>query len=225
MFGFGSGKSRLADVPQPSLEELHKRTRIVVIDDTPEHFPIDILRNEGYAIDSWKRVEDLGKLESGAFDIIFLDIANVAEHLDPVSDGIGVLRHLKKYNPGQIVVAFSGRPFSIGQTEFFRLADDTMSKPISALDAKERIDNLLMSKVTVTHYWGAIAALLQRADVPTKKIAALEKAVLKAARKDTDFEQLKASVRGLVTDAQLAVSLGTLIVKIASLCSAGLGHA
>ncbi|MGB3087490.1 MAG: hypothetical protein WBC53_07175, partial [Phycisphaerae bacterium] len=78
-------------------------TRIVVIDDEKEAFPLDVLASQGYAIDHWGDVKDLQKLETGFYDIIILDIGGVGQELDADNEGLGVLRHIKKVNPSQIV--------------------------------------------------------------------------------------------------------------------------
>ena len=50
MFGFGK-KLTIADLPAPSLSELKKRTKILVIEDDENSFPFDLLRREGYSIE------------------------------------------------------------------------------------------------------------------------------------------------------------------------------
>ena len=65
---------------QIDTEELRRRIRIVVIDDE-DSFPVSLFQSEGYAIDKWDKVIDYGKIESGFYDIIVLDIKGVAQHI------------------------------------------------------------------------------------------------------------------------------------------------
>ena len=77
-------------------EELKKRIRIVLIDDE-QGFPLKLFQAEGYAIEHWEKVVSVsyGKLESGFYDIIILDIKGVAEEISK-DDGLGVLENIKK---------------------------------------------------------------------------------------------------------------------------------
>ena len=56
------------------LVELKKRCKIVVIDDEEASFPTAALKNDGYTIDWWPRVDadGLARLESDQFDVIIL---------------------------------------------------------------------------------------------------------------------------------------------------------
>lgn len=42
-----------SDLSSPPISELRKRTRILVIDDDSNAFPVALLKKEGYAIDYW----------------------------------------------------------------------------------------------------------------------------------------------------------------------------
>ena len=54
---------RKREWPSLSLEEIKKRSRILVIDDN-EFFYLELFRNDEYSIDKWDDVEDLSKLET-----------------------------------------------------------------------------------------------------------------------------------------------------------------
>ncbi len=206
----------VASLDRPSFPELRKRTRIVVIDDDPDSFPVALLRKEGYAIDQWDKVETMSDLTDGLFDIIFLDIHGVAEHLSE-QDGLGIIEHIKNREPSQIVVAFSGDSYDLSKNRFFAMADDTLAKPIDVAKCKESIDRLIEARHRPEFYWGQIAQSLKNLGLSTRKVRKLETQFAKAlAKKDKDgaMEVLK----GVVTDPEVLKTLISIGGKIAILC-------
>ena len=143
-----------------NFDELKKRVRIVVIDDE-DSFPIKLFQSEGYAVDKWDKVTQgtYGKLESGFYDIIVLDIKGVATELS-ADDGLGVLESLKKRNPAQIIIAFSQHSYDLSVVRFWQLADEHISKPSDFLKIKEIIDNLINTKYNPSRYVNAFKHLL-----------------------------------------------------------------
>lgn len=216
MFGLLKRRS-LASLEKPlSLRELRKQTKIVVIDDDENAFPVKALQEEGYTIEYWPEVRSLDRLEQGDFDIIVLDIAGVAKKFSPEDDGFGVLQHLKANNPSQIIVAFSGQSFDLSKQQFFRLADDTMPKPVNPLKCKQVLDHLIESRMTVKHLWETVVAVLRTAEVPEKKIKQLEKQIASAISSGGKPD-LKAVVSSVVEKGDLAAKVAAVVMKIASL--------
>jgi DNA-binding NtrC family response regulator len=209
------GKKKIADLPAPPAAEIIKRTRILVIDDDPHSFPIETLKREGYAIDHWPKVQNLRTLEEGQYDIIFLDIQGVAQEYSK-DDGLGVLEHLKEVNPSQIVVAFSAHSYDLSKNRFWRLADDSLSKPVEAAKCKRLIDNLIESKRTPSHYWQAIVTLLQRQGLTAKQIERVEDKVARALAKK-DQKGIMEALEPVVKNTELVVRLAGIAMKIAAL--------
>jgi CheY-like chemotaxis protein len=162
--------------------ESRKRARILVIDDDERAFPVKLLQNEGYNVQYWPNVQSLRALEEGEFDIIILDITGISSPELSKSEGLGVLEHLKKHNPGQIVVAYSGQSFDLSQQRFFRLADDFLTKPSDLVECKQRIDQLLQTRFTALHYWNALVDVLKKNEVPATKIKSFESLFVKKAQ-------------------------------------------
>lgn len=153
-------------------EELKKRTRIVVIDDEIG-FPIDLFKNEGYSIDKWDKVVDYGKLESGLYDIIILDIKGVALHISS-EDGLGVLESIKQKNPSQIIIAFSQHSYDLSKARFWELADEKIAKPSDFLKIKKIIDNLIDKKFRPERYISTLHEILRSNNIPTKEIRKID---------------------------------------------------
>jgi len=159
-------------------DEIRKRARILVIDDDPAAFPCTLLEKEGYNVRYWEKVENLHDLENGEFDIIVLDIYGVASLNISPNDGLGVLKHIKKHNRAQLVIAYSGHKHDFSQSEFWSLADDYLGKPSSLIECKQKIDDLLKSYFTPQHYWNIAVSMLKEAGVKDKKLRSLERQVI-----------------------------------------------
>ena len=166
------------------LTEARKRARILVIDDHQSAFPVKLLQDEGYNVQYWEKVKNLRSLEEGEFDIIILDIAGISSPEMSRQDGLGVLQHLKKHNPGQIIVAYSGQSFDLGQQKFFQQADDFLGKPSDLLECKQKIDQLLQSKFTAAHYWNTLVDVLKRNDTPVTTIKKFETLFVRKAKQN-----------------------------------------
>lgn len=173
-------KKTIADVSvKLPLSELRKRARILVVDDDPTAFPHKLLQKDGYNVTYWKGVDSIRDLESGEFDVIVLDIHGIAAPEVSSLGGIGILSHVKKYNPGQIIIAYSGEKYDLRHADFWNIADDYLGKPSSLLDCKQKIDALLEQKFTANYYANVLRALLREHGVSEKNIAKLEAEVLK----------------------------------------------
>jgi len=208
-------KKKISTIPLPNVDVLRKRTRILVIDDDENSFPFEIMRNEGYALDYWPKIQNLGKLERGEYDIIILDIGGVAQEYTH-ENGLGILEHLKDVNPAQIVVAFSGQTFDLSKNRFWQMADDSLSKPVDATKCKRTLDNLIENKMTLSHYWGVVVEVLKREQVSDKNIAQLEDKLARALQ-HKDVEGICDTLRSVCAKADLALRLASIGAKMAAL--------
>lgn len=213
---FWRGTRKLSDPPSGfQTAKLRSFAKILVIDDDPNSFPVKTLKTEGYNVDYWDHVENLSRLESGEFDIIILDIGGVADHLS-TQDGLAVLEQLKRSNPAQIIVAFSGQTFDLSKTSFWKLADDTLPKPVDVIKCKQVIDNLLETKISVRGYWNGIVALLQAREVPQRKISKIEDQIASALN-DGKIPNGQAVFEHVLRNGQDLITALALVGKIAGL--------
>jgi DNA-binding response OmpR family regulator len=209
-------KRRLSDVAaKPALPSLRKLARILVIDDDPNSFPFKPLQSEGYNIEWWGQVDNIGRLEAGEFDIIILDIVGVASQWSS-QDGLGVLEHLKNRSPAQIIVAFSGHTFDLSKTRFWKLADETLPKPVDALKCMQVIDNILETTFTAKHYWDGISELLRANGVPQRRIDSLEDNLARAIDDGAKVDYAS-RFRGLLKTTEHTITLVSLGEKIGKL--------
>ncbi len=204
----------------PPASELRKRTKIVVIDDDPDSFPTKALRDEGYTLEWWSKVDGqaLSRLERGDFDIVVLDIQGIAEpSLSDTGDGLGVLRRIKSVNQRQVVVAFSGQSYDLGSVPFWKMADDALRKPVTIIQCKELIDRLIAKHVSVRGYWDNVRALLEQSAVSPRRIQALERRIVQSAQGASaiTLEQ----VRDIVGTIENLETVFVWVRRILSLCT------
>lgn len=198
------------------LESLIQRTRILVIDDVDTEFPFTVLKSQGYSIDYWEDVRDLPRLEAGFYDIIVLDIGGIGQDLDPDEEGVAVLKHLKQVNPAQIIVAYSGQSHESRRIPFFKLADQYVPKPTSAIVWKEILDDLIQNKITVPFLWDQLRRALQASGVSPKQIRRFEATLVKATKnRESDPQELTRKALGTL---EHAATIASTVGRILALC-------
>jgi DNA-binding response OmpR family regulator len=209
-------QKRIESLPfNKTSSELKRKTKIVVIDDEEESFPYKLLQDDGYTIEWWEKVDaqKLNRLENGDFDIIILDIMGVADRELSNTDGIGVLKRIKNVNKHQIIVAFSGQSYDLSKTEFWRLADDALSKPVTFIQCKEILDSLIRKHINIISYWNAVKAQLVANNTPESNIRKIEKDIVKLLECNTQFDE-KQFVNKFFSGVQNTASILTLIQAI-----------
>lgn len=162
--------------PQYDFDVLRKRLRLLVIDDE-DVFPITLFREAGYNIERWENVKNYTSLENGDFDIIILDILNVAKDLSE-DDGFGVLESLKRHNPAQIVIAYSAHSFDFSKQKFWELADAKITKPSMFLKIKEIVDKTITECFTLERYVDVLHKTLINQNLSEKDIAKIDNEII-----------------------------------------------
>lgn len=216
-------KRTISDVAKPlSPEALKRLTRIVVIDDEPDSVPTDDLRANGYSVEYWPLIDAarLARLERGEFDIVILDIQGiVSPGFSDTGDGLGVLRRLKKANPSQTIIACSGQSYRIDAMDFYRNADATLAKPISAIRAMETLDGVMQTRIGVGTYWEAIATLLKAGGVAESRITELEGEIAEAMTKGSGVSRDR--IEHIIGHVGTIATIVELVGKVILLASGG----
>jgi hypothetical protein len=118
-----------------------------------------LFERDGYTIQKWDDVTDLGALETGEFDLILLDLRGVGR-AESAQEGFGILRHIRSTSPAQIVVAYSNEDLSLQYQSFFRDADAVLAKTADYVEFKQNVDRLLDERFSLGFYVTRITAEL-----------------------------------------------------------------
>jgi CheY-like chemotaxis protein len=147
-------RSRSTEQP-PSIEEIRKKARILVVDDEP--FPYqELFSRDGYHLDKWSQIESLSQLNDNHFDLILLDLNGIAAADAPTMQGLAVLEHIKHESPSQLVIAYSGQDWGVNAQEFLSLADDVLKKSEDYIVFKGKVDELLLKRFSIGFFLEAI---------------------------------------------------------------------
>lgn len=203
------------DVP---LKDIKRLARLLLIEDQVETFPLERLRDEGYAIDHWTEVKSLKRLEEREFDVIILDIHGVAEDWAPADGGLAVLRHLKEHVPDVAVIAFSGQTFKLERHQFFSLADDVLSKPADAVKCKSVIDHVLKRHFKPSRIWEVMREVLRKQGQSERSLQKLERGIARALAGDP--RSLGTKVEKLAPYIKTSATAATLLQKLIALAHA-----
>jgi len=152
--------------PEPTIDEIRKRARILVIDDL--EFPYSqLFERDGYVIKKWDDVSNLTELEHGDYDLILLDLQGVGR-AESAEEGLGVLKHIRTRCPAQIIIAYSNADWPLKNQPFFKMADATLQKSADYVEFKEKVDELLRQRFALGFYVSRIQAELasHKQDLP-----------------------------------------------------------
>jgi CheY-like chemotaxis protein len=143
--------SKKHEVAPVLIEEIRKKARLLVVDD--QSFPMQTLfSRDGYHIERWAKIRNISQLTDGYFDLILLDLHGVGLSESPLRQGLGILEHIKKSNPTQLVIAYSAEPWTITNSAYFSLADEVMEKGQDYLEFKETVDDLLARRYSPGYF-------------------------------------------------------------------------
>lgn len=205
MFNF-FGKKQWPEIP---FEEIKKRSKILVVDDSDFAY-LTLFKKDGYSIEHWKDIKNLPSLEKGAFDIILLDIQGVGKKQSQ-DQGFGILKHLNKACPAQIVIAYSNADWSLKYQEFFRMADAVLAKSSDYVDFKRVVDELLIKRFSMDFYLDRFVQLTgshTQGDISKLKKQATKAILSRSTRKLEDY------LRNEIDNTKV-VTLGIEVIKAA----------
>ena len=116
--------------------------KIAIVDDQPNDFPVSELRGDGFQIQVHKSATLATTAQLSLYAIVFLDMKGIVKD-DPENGGLKLIAELIKKNPKQKICAVSSKKFDATATEFFRQADDIKTKPLTAHECRDVINNFL----------------------------------------------------------------------------------
>ncbi|WP_143745616.1 response regulator [Massilia sp. KIM] len=125
----------------------NKSVKIVVIDDNPDDFPLDYLRNTFGQVTVFDKISLSEASRLIGYDLIFLDMMGVVKE-DPKYGGLQLIKKIKGLPDAPIVVAVSGARFDPTASNYFEIADDVLKKPLTEMKCEEVVLELVKEKMS-----------------------------------------------------------------------------
>ena len=172
---FGPRK-KLASLPVLDPIFIRQRTGILVIDDDPSAFPVELFQQAGYSITYWNKIENMQRLCDFTYDIIILDVMGVADKFD--GDGLDVLKLIKKNAPSQLIIAFSGSKSVQSKEEFWKLSDGALKKPIRFFECQQYLDDFIDKHISINTKWIKLRDELIKGRLAQKDIDRIEECIV-----------------------------------------------
>lgn len=132
---FGSGGASIS-------AKCRKSIKIAVVDDEPGDIATQLLANLGYKVSIYTSISLAHIDELLSYDLVILDITNVVPE-DPKKGGMLIIKTLKSALEPPLVIAVSGKRYDPSTTEFFKLADLVLKKPVQADKLSNTVNDIL----------------------------------------------------------------------------------
>lgn len=129
------------------MENIINKAKIAIVDDNSDDFPVDYLRKVGYKIDIYNEVSLTDASKLADYDIVLLDIVGVVKE-DKKEGGLELIKRIIAYKDHANIIAVSGKKFDPNATDFFKLADDVMKKPISEKLCEDKLNNIIANRLS-----------------------------------------------------------------------------
>lgn len=170
-------KQRLRQSEERINPTCRKRVKIAVVDDQPIDISANTLITLGYKVHIFTSMSLAEAEKLSEFDLVILDIANVVPE-DPSRGGLSIIRKLKEFSTPPIVIAVSGKRYDPSLTEFFKLADLQLKKPITAEKLEEATENLLRPRFSILGIAKSLDAEIAGNGVPKAEILRLNRIIV-----------------------------------------------
>lgn len=126
-----------------------KELNILILDDEPQNYPIEYLRNCKYKINHREEISLSNIDEILDFDLIILDITGIVKE-DKLKGGFELLKRLRKEKPlGQAIIAVSSKRFDLSVADFYEMADVKIKTPIEGIEMEEVLEQAMKLKFNV----------------------------------------------------------------------------
>lgn len=199
--------------PEPSLDEVRARCRVLFIDDETDFDIIKVLRNQSWHIEQLTDLETLDDSKLQQAHVVFVDIHGVGKALQFADEGLGVVRAIRDRFPEKMLVIYSivseGNRFHPSLS----IADERLPKDSEPYRFLQIIEKLASRCFSPERCVERVIALV-RPQLPAAKMS--DKELRRA---------VSAIVSGRTVDAEtvsrslsVALSVADLVVKIVGLC-------
>lgn len=175
---------------------IKKELSIGIIDDEPDSFPIDYLKQVGYQVDCYQQVSLSDADRLAKYDILFLDIAGVVKE-DKESGGKHLIKRIRDSRDDAIIVAVSSRKFDPEANRFFSLADDTLNKPLTETGMEEYLEETIFSPQTPTGIADEVDQIIIKSNLTDKEQKSIITWLIAFFESDISHNTLKKKLRSI----------------------------
>lgn len=134
-------------INNPNYNFDNKTVKIVVVDDNPDDFPLDYLRSTFGQVTVFEKISLSEASKLVGYDLIFLDMTGVVKE-DTKYGGLQLIKKVKDLPDSPIVVAVSRARFDPTATDYFKIADDVLKKPLTEVGCEEVVLELVKDKLS-----------------------------------------------------------------------------
>jgi CheY-like chemotaxis protein len=169
----------LGDAGQQLSKAAVASVQIAIIDDQPQDFPVDYLRSLGYQVTIFQQFSLSNSEQLKNYDLLILDITGVISE-DLKKGGLQLLRNVKQLPHPPTVIAVSGKTYDPTVTQFFRLAEAQMKKPVGKIEFEDKIKQLLGATMSPHALAQKIDASLDQLQLPPRRARTATRRIIKA---------------------------------------------
>lgn len=212
-------KRRLSDVTiSIPREELIRRSRILVVDDERPDL-IDDLKKAGLAVDYEPDVNqaNLSTVEKPTYDLILLDFANVGRSIGP-DQGLSLLKHIKRVNPGVVILTYTSKSLGTDHAEFYRAADGVLKKDAGIGESLEKIEQGLRKSHSPEKLWASMLSV-SGVEPGSKQDFVWQHAFLKGLSSERKLQRFRAQISDFLTSPEAQKAALAVLMKLLALYS------
>jgi hypothetical protein len=161
------------------IEKLNLRTdfRIAIIDDEIIGYPIQYIKDLGFAVKEYELVSFADSETLVKNDLLLLDVKGVVkEDLD--EGGAKLIKIIKEERPLLPIVAVSSGYFHAELNDYFKISDATVNKPIDEFKIRELLNELKREFFDAEFIGEAIENSIKSLDISNFKKKRINKAVI-----------------------------------------------
>lgn len=178
--------------------DLMRRCRLLVVDDEYPEL-VDELKALGYSVDYEKDIDknNINKLHKNLYSAVILDYRGVGKEFGN-DHGLSLLRHLKRVVPATVIIAYTSKPVTSKNSDFFRIADFVLNKDDGIQESTEKIETALRRAVSIENLWGAFLGSLN-VSKGSEEDFRLQNLYVRGLESAADREKMKLSVLDILS--------------------------
>lgn len=178
--------------------EIKKRIRIAWIENDMRLLPLKELEADLFSITHIKKISktDLDALFSSSYEIVILDIKDVAPARLLKGDGLGLLEQLKQKTPQTYVMVCTGERFDADEMKILNNADDLLSKTAGYTEIKDKLEKTIKINFFYKDELNKIFAKM-RSKIPSKKQKTVFSLIEATCVSEISSDELRANLESL----------------------------